>query len=160
VNEDTAKRNDVRAAASPVRCPYCHADVDPESSEWVACRGCLARHHASCWGEHGTCAACGEDGSLSESAAPVPRTTPESQRSLAAIALFVASPVLAFITFVVLNMTAFNAIESSKAPTPADLAHGVRMSFAGALLVGVLLALAGVAVLVLSRRRARPDAKA
>jgi hypothetical protein len=51
-------REDVRAAASPVRCPYCHSDVSPDARDWVACRKCLARHHASCWRESGACASC------------------------------------------------------------------------------------------------------
>lgn len=49
---------DVRVDRSPTRCPYCHADVAPDPTEWVACAGCLARHHAGCWGEAGRCGTC------------------------------------------------------------------------------------------------------
>lgn len=38
------------------RCPYCHDDV--AAAESVACQGCLARHHGSCWEESGRCATC------------------------------------------------------------------------------------------------------
>jgi tetratricopeptide (TPR) repeat protein len=48
----------VKVGASLVRCPYCHDAVKPESTDWVACRGCLARHHESCWSEHAKCATC------------------------------------------------------------------------------------------------------
>lgn len=40
------------------RCPYCREDVRAERADWVACEGCLARHHTSCWSEHGSCASC------------------------------------------------------------------------------------------------------
>lgn len=40
------------------RCAYCHDDLDPAAA--VACVGCLARHHAGCWDDHGACAACRE----------------------------------------------------------------------------------------------------
>lgn len=53
------ERDDVRVEASPVRCPYCHEQVGPEDAGWVACGGCLARHHDACWDEGGACAACG-----------------------------------------------------------------------------------------------------
>src|SRR5581483_7666534 len=47
-----------KLATNLSRCPYCHADVHPEASDWVACAGCLARHHQGCWNEHGSCASC------------------------------------------------------------------------------------------------------
>ena len=47
-----------------MRCPYCHADVDLAGDEWLACEGCLARHHAACFEEHGRCSACGYGGAL------------------------------------------------------------------------------------------------
>lgn len=53
-----------RAKASPVRCPFCHADVRVDVDPWVACQGCLARHHAACWGERGRCSACGSTTAL------------------------------------------------------------------------------------------------
>lgn len=49
----------VRLERSPTRCPYCHEDVLAEAAEWVACAGCLGRHHAGCWADGGKCAACG-----------------------------------------------------------------------------------------------------
>ena len=46
------------------RCPFCHADVVVDREEWLACRGCLARHHAACWREGGRCSCCGNPGAL------------------------------------------------------------------------------------------------
>lgn len=40
------------------RCPYCHESVRADSPDWVACAGCLAKHHEGCWNEHGACASC------------------------------------------------------------------------------------------------------
>lgn len=39
------------------RCPYCHAGIEP-GAEKAACHDCMAWHHAACWEEHGSCAAC------------------------------------------------------------------------------------------------------
>jgi hypothetical protein len=39
-----------------LRCPYCHADVEPARPDWIACAACLARHHAACWRDE--CASC------------------------------------------------------------------------------------------------------
>src|SRR4051794_212332 len=55
---ESGPRDDVRAATSPVRCPFCHSDVSPDARDWVACRACLARHHAGCWNESKACASC------------------------------------------------------------------------------------------------------
>jgi hypothetical protein len=55
----------IRAAGGPTRCPFCHADVLREEEAWVACDGCLARHHTGCWGEGKGCANCGETRFLS-----------------------------------------------------------------------------------------------
>lgn len=52
-------REDVRVHGSALRCPYCHADVRREEQAWVACAGCMARHHAECWDEGGRCGSCG-----------------------------------------------------------------------------------------------------
>jgi hypothetical protein len=41
------------------RCPFCHDDVAVERETWVACSGCLARHHDACWAEGARCASCG-----------------------------------------------------------------------------------------------------
>ena len=41
------------------RCPYCHDDVVPGSAQ-LACNGCRAWQHQSCWDENGhRCSACG-----------------------------------------------------------------------------------------------------
>jgi hypothetical protein len=56
---DVAPRDDVRIAASPVRCPYCHDGVAPEAPDPLVCRSCLARHHEPCWKESLRCGACG-----------------------------------------------------------------------------------------------------
>jgi hypothetical protein len=55
-----ASRDDVRVDASPLRCPFCHASVAAVALDWVACKACLARHHAACWSESGACASCGD----------------------------------------------------------------------------------------------------
>lgn len=57
---EPAPRDDVRVAASALRCPFCHESVEPEASDWLACKLCLARHHEGCWVEgRRRCAACG-----------------------------------------------------------------------------------------------------
>ena len=48
----------LRVVGGASRCPFCHSHVAVETQEWVACQGCLARHHATCWGENGSCASC------------------------------------------------------------------------------------------------------
>ena len=53
-----------KVATSLSRCPYCHEEVRAERADWVACEGCLARHHQSCWSEHGSCATCHSRGAL------------------------------------------------------------------------------------------------
>lgn len=75
---DAAPRDDVRAATSPVRCPFCHDHVAIDAAGWVACVACLARHHAACWREGARCSACGR----AEVMAP-PRTA--ARRRLATI---------------------------------------------------------------------------
>ena len=54
-----AGQDEVRVAGSPVRCPFCHEDVRREAEAWVACAGCMARHHQDCWDEAGRCGSCG-----------------------------------------------------------------------------------------------------
>lgn len=63
-------RDDVRIDGSPVRCPFCHEGVDVATDEWVACAGCLARHHGECWAEGTKCGACGGAESLARTGAP------------------------------------------------------------------------------------------
>jgi hypothetical protein len=53
-----------KLASNRSRCPYCHEEVRVERADWVACEGCLARHHRACWSERGSCAACHSQGAL------------------------------------------------------------------------------------------------
>lgn len=62
--EPAAARQDVRVERSAVRCPFCHDEVATEDDAWVACAGCLARHHAACWNESRKCATCGDHAHL------------------------------------------------------------------------------------------------
>jgi tetratricopeptide (TPR) repeat protein len=81
------RRDDVKVAASPVRCPFCHADVAPAADDWVACRGCLARHHAGCWEEAKRCSACGHDVALPSNVKARPKA--ERRHTLAAAVILV-----------------------------------------------------------------------
>jgi hypothetical protein len=54
--EQERERPKIVVNAGVLRCPFCHDEVAPEKS--IACRDCLARHHAPCWEEGGRCAAC------------------------------------------------------------------------------------------------------
>lgn len=56
---DDPARDEVRVAGGALRCPYCHADVRREEQAWVACAGCMARHHVECWDESSRCGSCG-----------------------------------------------------------------------------------------------------
>ncbi len=60
----------VRIGGGAARCPYCHDEVALEAPTWVACAGCLARHHGGCWREAGRCASCGGAESLARAARP------------------------------------------------------------------------------------------
>jgi len=60
---DAASR-DVRVRRAPVRCPYCHDEIGTQDEAWVACAGCLARHHAACWTASRKCATCNDRQSL------------------------------------------------------------------------------------------------
>ena len=81
----------VRLGASPLRCPFCHASIRPVAEDWVACRSCLARHHAGCWHECGKCANCASSERLVTRAAPrtdaAPRRSGASPIVLAAVFL-------------------------------------------------------------------------
>jgi len=55
---------DVKVVANASRCPFCHEFVAFERVKWVACAGCLARHHASCWTESHACGTCGDPRAL------------------------------------------------------------------------------------------------
>lgn len=54
----------LKIARPPTRCPFCHDQVVVEARGWIACAGCLARHHEACWSEGGACASCGDDAPL------------------------------------------------------------------------------------------------
>ncbi|MEZ0230291.1 MAG: hypothetical protein ACAI25_16835 [Planctomycetota bacterium] len=47
------------------KCPFCHEPLEFDRVAWVACAGCLARHHASCWTESPRCASCADPRALS-----------------------------------------------------------------------------------------------
>jgi hypothetical protein len=69
--------NTVRFEQTPSRCPYCHGPCE-DSEEVVACRACVARHHAECWRQLGRCSSCGATRFLGE--APVaPPALPDTQ---------------------------------------------------------------------------------
>jgi hypothetical protein len=53
----------VRRKPGETRCPFCHEEC--LSTENVcACVECLARHHAACWAEGGSCSSCGASQAL------------------------------------------------------------------------------------------------
>jgi hypothetical protein len=52
------------------RCPFCHDAIGLETTEWVACQRCLARHHDGCWDEAAGCAACGATRALAKQGLP------------------------------------------------------------------------------------------
>ncbi|MCA8924319.1 MAG: hypothetical protein KDD82_21090 [Planctomycetes bacterium] len=55
----------VEVAGSPVRCPYCHTDCQPEDEAAIVCQRCLSRHHGGCWREGGSsCSSCGSTKAL------------------------------------------------------------------------------------------------
>jgi hypothetical protein len=67
--DEPSKEKDLRVVSAVSRCPFCHVPVDLATQEWVACGGCLARHHASCWRDHGSCSSCGGTKALAQTAA-------------------------------------------------------------------------------------------
>ncbi|HBP21622.1 MAG TPA: hypothetical protein DEA08_28040, partial [Planctomycetes bacterium] len=75
-----AERSDVRVTAN--RCPFCHEDVQLETSEWVACRSCQARHHRDCWSESGACGSCGTEVFLAVPALEATRSGPPTSLSV------------------------------------------------------------------------------
>lgn len=60
-----------KAAPRSMPCPTCRDAIMAEESGWVACGGCLTRHHAACWSVG--CAGCGGGERL------VPRPRPPSE---------------------------------------------------------------------------------
>jgi TPR repeat protein len=113
VDVPDAVRERVRAQASPVRCPFCHDDVRVGEQRWVACAGCLARHHAGCWGEAGRCAACGDGASLAGGGASRVRTM-----GLGVLATLVVVLVLGGLGLVLRSVERLNATIASR-PEPA-----------------------------------------
>jgi hypothetical protein len=61
VSETT--REGVRVELSPTRCPFCKDELAP-GKPIVACAACGARHHDSCYADHGRCATCGSEDKL------------------------------------------------------------------------------------------------
>jgi hypothetical protein len=78
------ERTEIRIAGSPSRCPFCHSDIAVASEDWVACRGCLARHHAPCWKELTRCGACGHDRALADHVPGAPEDNRHLRRTVAA----------------------------------------------------------------------------
>lgn len=80
---------------SPTRCPYCHEGIDPSGGEaWIACVGCLARHHDACWKELRRCGACGAEEVLRPEAAD---PAPSRRKDAPAPSPFRESPGLEFL---------------------------------------------------------------
>lgn len=46
------------ASARELRCPYCHAGLEPDALDSVRCKSCRALVHLPCWSELGSCASC------------------------------------------------------------------------------------------------------
>lgn len=51
----------IAVESSPTRCPFCHDGLDHTKEQWLACAGCLARHHHDCWVENGRCGSCASE---------------------------------------------------------------------------------------------------
>lgn len=72
----------VEVAGSPVRCPYCHSDCQPEDEAAIVCQRCLSRHHGGCWREGGgRCSSCSSTKALA-SAAPTITVAPAELKLL------------------------------------------------------------------------------
>lgn len=70
--EEPSGLEGVVAKAGPTRCAGCAQEVALEPGDWLACRGCLARHHAPCWEARAACAACGGGEALAPEHVPAP----------------------------------------------------------------------------------------
>ena len=86
------ERTQVRFEHSPSRCPYCHDDCASDA-EVVACRACVAKHHAECWEEMSRCGACGEARALREGGGAGPGRQGQGARDLEAAAVRTANRV-------------------------------------------------------------------
>lgn len=181
-----ARRPHVKVEASPTRCPFCHASIEREAPDAVACRLCLARHHRACWTEGTACASCACRERL-EVVADRPSRTHRWRRLLApglltalSMAAVMAWPVshtaygrdvpsLAVILGLAPALTAFNAAWTRSyawsllTPIALALAHALGSPPSLGLVavyVYVLLPFAappGVIATLVSRRLERPD---
>jgi hypothetical protein len=99
-----------------VRCPFCHDALAPASDDWVACAGCLARHHPACWRESGACGTCGWQRSLAPAPEePVARVLPRrAWPRLGSVILVVALPLS-----LLLNAVAVARLQPEPPPAPA-----------------------------------------
>jgi hypothetical protein len=165
-------RDDVRAVASPVRCPFCHGDVEARESAWVACWGCLARHHPECWDELGRCASCGHDRFLP--AAEARKTPGRARRAVARFArsartplfgalLLVLGPLLGVGIMVASMISSFQRMAGPDFVRPDDLASGVFNGMIS-MSVGLGLGISGLVIVLgwlvwFLKTRARPRAQ-
>lgn len=78
--EASPERTHERAREISARCPFCHESIEVAESGWICCKLCLARHHRACWTEHGSCASCGETGSLAYVPTREPGLLPTAER--------------------------------------------------------------------------------
>jgi tetratricopeptide (TPR) repeat protein len=106
-----APRDDVRVPSSLVRCPYCHEDVHVERDVWVACKSCLARHHATCWREGGACASCRTAEFVSMRA---PQAPPSATGSRAAPVAYLAIAAVLLVVPIVLSIRASRGREEAR----------------------------------------------
>ncbi len=77
---EDVERDDVHLVVN--RCPFCHTNVAHDEAE-VVCKGCLARHHTSCWDESHVCSACGHGTRLAPDT-----STPQREQSAPWLVLF------------------------------------------------------------------------
>lgn len=90
------ERPDVKVAAGVLRCPFCHDEVRTVGADWVACRSCLARHHAACWTESKKCATCGHEQSIA-AGPPATQVLTGRARGGAPVVALVLGGVVAFV---------------------------------------------------------------
>ncbi|MEZ6189335.1 MAG: RING finger protein [Planctomycetota bacterium] len=118
-------RDDVAVAAN--RCPYCHTAVTAGDADGVACKGCLARHHQSCWDEAGRCSACGAEEALVSQVKPAQQEepAPSARRQLRLIAAVTLSALLAmgamFLSFAQKTYDADRPPPPAPAPEPPQV---------------------------------------
>jgi hypothetical protein len=131
-DESAPEKESLKLATSASRCPYCHADVTERGPrDWVACEGCLARHHASCWKEHRHCASCHGTRAL------VPRMQPTlATRVIATSAIVVGVGCLMFVSWFVgrRSMSPTVVVDAPQSLTPDDVEIVTRSEVTQALL--------------------------